>query len=69
MSNLLFSYVGPDTMLPVASALAVVFGALLVCWRFVVGAAARCVRFVLRRDEPDSVVAASAANAGKEQSH
>ncbi len=33
----LLAYVGPDTMLPVASVLAAIAGALLFCWRWIVG--------------------------------
>jgi len=35
--NVLFAYVGPETMLPLASALAAVVGVLLFGWRWVAG--------------------------------
>ena len=36
MMHPLLAYIGPDTMLPLASVLAAVIGGLLFCWRWVV---------------------------------
>jgi hypothetical protein len=45
---MLLGYIGPDTVLPVASALAAIVGALLICGRYIWQLAARAVRFVFR---------------------
>jgi hypothetical protein len=42
-------YVGPETVLPVASTLAAVIGVILVFWRRVVGAARLAVRALAQR--------------------
>jgi hypothetical protein len=50
MSDLLvFAYVGPETVLPVASALAAIGGALMMCGRSVRSFLIGCVRRVVRR--------------------
>ncbi len=48
----MLAYVGPETALPVASALAAIVGVLLICWRFVIRVVVVVVRFVLRRQRP-----------------
>jgi hypothetical protein len=47
---LLLAYVGPETLLPLASILAAVGGALLFAWRWVAGFFRRCWHFILRRE-------------------
>lgn len=49
MSASLFSYLGPETMLPVASAFAAIVGAVLVCWRWIIGFVMKAYRLVFRR--------------------
>jgi hypothetical protein len=49
MPNILFAYVGPETVVPVASALAAIGGVLLMCWTHVKAFVGGCIRFVLRR--------------------
>jgi hypothetical protein len=43
----LLLYIGPETMMPVASAAATIVGCLLIGWRFVFAAAVKCFRLVL----------------------
>lgn len=42
-------YFGPETLMPVASALAAVVGVLLMFWRKTVGVCRTALRFVARR--------------------
>jgi hypothetical protein len=49
MDKIVLAYVGPETVLPVASALAAVAGAFLVCGRFLKRGVQRCFRFIARR--------------------
>ena len=58
----IFSYVGPETTLPVASALAAIIGVLLICWRFLIRVSVTAARFVFRKQGPP----APAADAGSE---
>ena len=44
-----FLYLGPETIMPLASILATVIGVILVFWRFIVGFIKRVVRKVLRK--------------------
>ncbi len=53
-SLVLFAYLGPDTMLPVASVLAAIIGFLLVCWNYVVAFVRRVFRLVTGRKDPPS---------------
>lgn len=46
-----FAYIGPDTMVPLASALAAIGGAVLLFWRYLVLACKKAFRFVRRRSE------------------
>jgi hypothetical protein len=46
---MLLAYIGPDTILPVASALAAIVGGLLLCGRYVWTTILRGYRFVFRR--------------------
>ena len=46
---LLFGYVGPETTLPIASALATVVGFVLMTWRFALGFVKKYVRFGTKR--------------------
>jgi hypothetical protein len=43
-------YGGPETILPVASALAAIIGALLMCWRRAVGLARTLIQLCGRRE-------------------
>jgi hypothetical protein len=47
--NVLLSYVGPETILPLASFFAAIVGALLVCWRYVLSAMSRMFSMVTGR--------------------
>jgi hypothetical protein len=49
--NLLFAYVGPDTVLPLASVVAGAFGVLLVFWNLIWGWTKRGVRRLLGRHD------------------
>jgi hypothetical protein len=46
-------YVGPETILPVASCLAAAIGVLLMFWRFVIRCITGCVRWVFRIKSDD----------------
>lgn len=48
----LLAYVGPETVIPLTSALAAVFGVLLICWNYVKAFLGRAARLLLRRQEP-----------------
>jgi hypothetical protein len=50
--DFVLGYLGPDTILPVASALAAIVGVILICWRFLLGTAQKCFRCVVRRRPP-----------------
>ncbi|MBL8850999.1 MAG: hypothetical protein JNG89_15070 [Planctomycetaceae bacterium] len=45
------AYIGPETALPVASALAAAAGVVLTFWRYIRMLLSRCWRFVTRRAE------------------
>jgi len=47
----MFAYIGPDTMVPVASALAAAGGVLLIFWRWIRLGAMRLFRMVVRRSD------------------
>ena len=47
--NSLFAYLGPETMLPLASAFAAIVGAILVCWRWIVSFFFKGYSFVFGR--------------------
>ena len=52
----LLAYVGPETMLPLASVLAAVLGGLLLCWKWVVSSVRSFFGFLFRggrRDDAD----------------
>lgn len=55
LAGLFVMYVGPDQMLPIASALGAIFGVLLIVWNRVVAIARRAFRFVMRKQNPDPV--------------
>jgi hypothetical protein len=44
-----FAYIGPETMLPLASAFAAIVGAVLVCWRWIVSFFIKGYGFVFGR--------------------
>lgn len=50
--NLLLAYVGPETVVPLTSALAAIFGVILICWNHVKALAGRAVRLLCRGSEP-----------------
>jgi hypothetical protein len=57
---LLIGYIGPETMLPLASFVAAIVGALLVCWRCVLAVISRTVNRILGRKKPsDSLVSST----------
>lgn len=49
MPVMLFSYIGPETMLPLASAFAAIVGAVLICWRWIIGCVVKGYRLISRR--------------------
>jgi hypothetical protein len=51
-NEFLLAYLGPETMLPLASFFAAIVGALLVCWRYVVAAMSRMISLVTGRKKP-----------------
>jgi len=51
MNNLIFSYIGPDTILPLASALAACGGAIMIFWRYIVRFCKNVWRLTVRRGE------------------
>jgi hypothetical protein len=58
--NSLFSYVGPETMMPVASVAATMIGFLLIGWRSIAVLAMKCVRRVLGNNTADDLDAGPA---------
>ena len=53
MSEMLFAYVGPETVVPVASALAAIGGTFLIFGRRLKIWSLKCCRIVLRRKDPE----------------
>jgi hypothetical protein len=49
MQPFIFLYLGPETVMPLASILAGIVGVLLIFWRFAFGFAKRSFRFVIRK--------------------
>jgi len=47
--SLIFLYFGPETTLPLASALAAIIGVLLVFWRFLIAKVKKVFKFVFKR--------------------
>lgn len=45
----LLGYIGPETMLPVASVFAAIVGVVLMGWQFIVRKSKQALRFVLRK--------------------
>jgi len=43
------AYLGPETVLPMASALAAVVGVVLICWRFVIACVVKVFRIACRK--------------------
>ncbi len=61
LTSPLFSYLGPETTLPVASALVAITGVLLICWRFLLRIFIKAAQLIMRTrttpvDEPRSDV-------------
>jgi len=56
MGNILLAYVGPETVVPLASALAAIFGVLLIGWNYVKAFVSGAVRLLFRgkRPKPDT---------------
>lgn len=48
VDTLMLAYIGPETALPVASALAAAVGVVLTFWRYIRMMFSRCWRFVTR---------------------
>jgi len=46
---MLLAYLGPETILPAASALAAVVGVVLICWRFVIACVVKGFRMFCRK--------------------
>jgi hypothetical protein len=63
MTQFIFAYLGPETILPMTSVLAAAIGVLLVCWRFVARLVMRPVRHLLGIKDPAADVAATTAEA------
>ena len=51
LGNTLLAYIGPETVVPLASAMAAVLGALLICWNYVKAFLGRAVRPLFRDKE------------------
>ncbi|MEM7204420.1 MAG: hypothetical protein AAF628_29440 [Planctomycetota bacterium] len=51
---MLLAYVGPDAVMPVASAFAAILGFLLLCWRWVITRVKRVFRFIFRIKAPET---------------
>lgn len=49
---IVFTYLGPETIMPLASILATIVGVILIFWRFIIGFIKRLIRFILRRPNP-----------------
>ena len=49
MNQLLLAYLGPETVLPIASALAAIVGALMIVWRYLLIFLRKAFRFVVRK--------------------
>jgi hypothetical protein len=62
MAGLLFLYVGPDQMMPVASALATVLGVIMIFWNRVVGLVRRVFGRFKTADSGGSSPAASSTS-------
>jgi hypothetical protein len=58
----LLCYIGPDTMLPLASALAALTGVVLMFWKYLVGLVRRAFGMVFRRMQKIAVTKTSAAS-------
>jgi hypothetical protein len=56
------AYIGPDQMLPVASAFAAAMGVVLMFWRFFLNMITRPFRFVFRRNAGSSGATAAIVN-------
>ena len=46
-----FLYLGPETIMPLASILATIIGAILLFWRFIVAGIKKGFRFIFRRKD------------------
>ena len=49
LPDLPVAYLGPDTMLPVASTIGAIIGAVLICWRWILATLGSAFRFVTGR--------------------
>ena len=64
--TLLLGYVGPETMLPLASFIAGLIGALLVGWRYVLATASRIVARLCGRSKDSDPLATPPSAEGQE---
>lgn len=55
LASFVVMYVGPDQMLPIASALGAVFGVLLIVWNRAVSLVRRAFRFLMRKPTPEPI--------------
>jgi hypothetical protein len=68
-SNLLFFlYLGPETVMPLASILASILGVLLIFWRFIWGSIKRMIRIIRRQPaDPETASDVSEADSSNEE--
>jgi len=52
--TIVLGYLGPQTVLPVASAVAAVIGFVLIFWRFLTGLVRKFFKFLFRRHDRDT---------------
>jgi hypothetical protein len=64
----LLAYIGPETIVPLTSLLAVIGGVLLCGWHWVCAACQRCYRSALGRPEDNVLVPSSAGGSSSEES-
>ncbi len=53
-ASLVLTYMGPQTVLPLASAIAAVIGFILIFWRFLVGLVRKLFKLLFRRKDQDA---------------
>ncbi len=52
--NFVLGYMGPQTVLPLASAIAAIIGVILIFWRFLTGLVRKFFKFLFRRKDQDT---------------
>ncbi len=63
VSHSLFAYLGPETMLPLASFFAAIIGGLLMGWRYVISMISRCIGLVTGKKKDDAAITTPASSA------